>query len=72
MASLYNIYNKVKRSKRMKSPKNRFLVGFIVVVFFLALVRLIFPSVAESRVAALPAKGSVRHLEGRRLFHLFR
>lgn len=59
MASLYNIYNKVKRSKRMKSPKNRFLVGFIVVVFFLALVRLIFPSVAESRVAALPAKGSV-------------
>lgn len=59
MESLYNIYNKVKRSKRLRSPKNRFLLGFVVVVIFLALVRLVCPSVAGPRVAVLPAKDSV-------------
>ena len=38
------------------SNKNRFLLGFVVVVVLLALVRLIFPSVAESRVAKVAAR----------------
>ena len=35
----------------MKISKNRYLQGFVVVVLFLALVRLVFPSVAEPRLA---------------------
>ena len=35
------------------SGKNRFLLGFVVVVVFLALVRLVCPRVAESRTAGL-------------------
>ena len=34
----------------MKISKNRYLQGFVVVVLFLALVRLVFPSVAEPRL----------------------
>ncbi len=45
--------------KRFQSGKNKFLVGFLTVVLFLALVRLIFPSVAASRVAILPSKDSL-------------
>ena len=45
--------------KRFQSGKNKFLFGFLTVVLFLALVRLIFPSVAASRVAKLPAKDSL-------------
>lgn len=33
----------------MKVTKNRYLKGFVVVVLFLALVRLVFPSIAEER-----------------------
>lgn len=40
----------------MKVTKNRYLKGFVIVVLFLALVRLIFPSVAEERQANLEAK----------------
>lgn len=36
----------------MKISKNRYLQGFLVVVLLLALVRVIFPSVAESRLTA--------------------
>ena len=36
----------------MKITKNRYLMGFAAIVILLALVRLIFPSVAASRVAA--------------------
>lgn len=36
----------------MKITKNRYLMGFAAIVILLALVRLIFPSVAVSRVAA--------------------
>ncbi len=36
----------------MKISKNRYLQGFLVVVLLLALVRVIFPSVAEPRLAA--------------------
>ena len=35
----------------MKISKNRYLQGFVVVVLLLALVRLVFPSVAEPRLA---------------------
>ena len=35
----------------MKISKNRYLQGFVVVVLFLALVRLVFPGVAEPRLA---------------------
>ena len=35
----------------MKISKNRYLQGFVVVVLFLALVRLVFPSVSEPRLA---------------------
>ena len=37
----------------MKISKNRYLQGFLVVVLLLALVRVIFPSVAEPRLTAL-------------------
>ena len=33
----------------MKITKNRYLAAFAIVVFLLAMVRLIFPSVAENR-----------------------
>ena len=36
----------------MKISKNRYLQGFLVVVLLLALVRVIFPSVAEPRLTA--------------------
>ena len=39
--------------------KNTYLKGFVAVVIVLALVRLIFPSVAKSRVATLPAKDTI-------------
>lgn len=42
----------------MKIGKKRYLQGFIVVVFLLALVRLIFPSVAKPRVAQVAAEGN--------------
>lgn len=41
------------------SGKNRFLLGFVVVVVLLALVRLAFPSVAEPRVTEVAARDSV-------------
>lgn len=41
------------------SGKNRFLLGFVVIVVFLALVRLICPEVAASRIATLPAKDTL-------------
>ena len=40
-----------KKFLDMKISKNRYLQGFVVVVLFLALVRLVFPSVAEPRLA---------------------
>ena len=40
-----------KKFLDMKISKNRYLQGFIVVVLLLALVRLVFPSVAEPRLA---------------------
>lgn len=33
----------------MKITKNKYLAGFAIIVFFLALIRLVFPSVAENR-----------------------
>ena len=39
-----------KKFLDMKISKNRYLQGFVVVVLFLALVRLVFPSVAEPRL----------------------
>ena len=44
---------------RAMSVKNRFLLGFVVVVLLLALVRLVCPDVAQSRLATLPAKDMV-------------
>ena len=41
------------------SGKNRFLLGFAVVVLLLALVRLVCPDVAQPRIATLPAKDRV-------------
>lgn len=56
---LVRIINKVKAM----SPKNRFLLGFVVVVMFLALVRLVCPSVAASRMSmpsiALSSDGEI-------------
>ena len=40
-----------KKFLDMKISKNRYLQGFVVVVLLLALVRLVFPSVAEPRLA---------------------
>ena len=40
-----------KKFLDMKISKNRYLQGFVVVVLFLTLVRLVFPSVAEPRLA---------------------
>ena len=40
-----------KKFLDMKISKNRYLQGFVVVVLLLALVRLVFPSVAELRLA---------------------
>ena len=40
-----------KKFLDMKLSKNRYLQGFVVVVLLLALVRLVFPSVAEPRLA---------------------
>ena len=40
-----------KKFLDMKISKNRYLHGFVVVVLLLALVRLVFPSVAEPRLA---------------------
>ena len=42
-----------KKFLDMKISKNRYLQGFLVVVLLLALVRVIFPSVAEPRLTAL-------------------
>ena len=39
-----------KKFLDMKISKNRYLQGFVVVVLLLALVRLVFPSVAEPRL----------------------
>ena len=40
-----------KKFLDMKISKNRYLQGFVVIVLLLALVRLVFPSVAEPRLA---------------------
>lgn len=40
-----------KKFLDMKISKNRYLQGFVVVVLLLALIRLVFPSVAEPRLA---------------------
>ena len=52
---IYNIGVKI----RAMSGKNRFLLGFAVVVLLLALVRLVCPDVAQPRIATLPAKDRV-------------
>lgn len=51
--------NKLIRILMAMSSKNRFLLGFVVVVVLLALVRLAFPSVAEPSVTKVAVRDSV-------------
>ena len=57
--------NKRNKGKR-KIMKNDFLKGFAAVVLFLALVRLIFPSVAEPKASAL-AKNTADSIENKEM-----
>lgn len=45
--------------KMQRIRKNTFLKGFVAVVLFLALVRLVFPGVAKPRVSASPVKDTL-------------
>ena len=60
---LFQMNNLLHRNKRLASAKNRFLLGFVVVVLFLALLRLCFPSVAapshQVAVAVSPKDSTV-------------
>ncbi len=52
--------DKLDSTLKAMSGKNRFLLGFVVVVVFLALVRLFFPHVAEPRMAEFPVEDSTK------------
>ncbi len=51
--------NKIIKILKAMSGKNRFLLGFVVVVVLLALVRLVFPGVAESHKVEYSANDSI-------------
>ena len=48
----------------MKVTKNRYLKGFVGVVLFLALVRLVFPSVAEGRHDKMTSEAMAQQPQG--------
>ena len=54
---LFVTFATVLIEKKMKISKNKYLKGFVIVVLVLALVRLIFPSVAKTRMAQAAAGG---------------
>lgn len=57
---LKEIIRNIFRILRVMSGKNRFLLGFVVVVLILALIRVANPSVAESRLTKAEAADSLK------------
>ena len=58
---LKEIIRNIFRILRVMSGKNRFLLGFVVVVLILALIRVVNPSVAESRLTKAEAADSLKN-----------
>ena len=58
---LKEIIRNIFRILRVMSGKNRFLLGFVVVVLILALIRVANPSVAESRLTKAEAADSLKN-----------